>query len=74
MRLLPYSGAMKIMAIKTVREWGCEVVLVLALVDRLQGAEQLFRSEGIVNYQPVFTIRDFGVEVHASEHATTVPQ
>jgi orotate phosphoribosyltransferase len=68
------KGSSALKAIKAVRELECEVVLVLALVDRLQGAEQLFRSEGIVNYQPVFTIRDFGVEVHASEHATTVPQ
>ncbi|HJZ92353.1 MAG TPA: phosphoribosyltransferase family protein, partial [Gemmataceae bacterium] len=50
-------------AVDAVREAGCEVVLVLALVDRLQGAERLFRAHGIANYQAVFTIRDFGVEV-----------
>src|SRR5262245_4907587 len=53
-------------AVDAVREAGCEVVLVLALVDRLLGAEQLFRSHGIANYQAVFTIRDFGVEVDAA--------
>jgi orotate phosphoribosyltransferase len=58
-------------AIKAVRDIGCEVVAVLALVDRLQGAEELFKSLGITNYQPVFTIRDFGVEVESSNTAET---
>jgi orotate phosphoribosyltransferase len=50
-------------AIKQVREMECEVVRVLALVDRLQGAAEFFRNEGIADYQAIFTIRDFGVEV-----------
>lgn len=50
-------------AVQAVRQVGCEVVAVLALVDRLHGAEELFRSLGVGNYQAVFTIRDFGVEV-----------
>jgi orotate phosphoribosyltransferase len=49
-------------AVEAVRGIGCEVVAVLALVDRLQGAEALFRDLGVDNYKPVFTIRDFGVE------------
>jgi orotate phosphoribosyltransferase len=48
-------------AIKAVRELSCEVVLVLALVDRLEGAEAAIRADGIANYQAIFTIRDFGV-------------
>ena len=43
-------------------ELNCEVVMVLALVDRLRGAADLFRTNGFNNYQCVFTIRDFGVE------------
>ncbi|HEY7328984.1 MAG TPA: orotate phosphoribosyltransferase [Gemmataceae bacterium] len=50
-------------AIKEVREMGCEVVRVLALVDRLQGAAEFFKNEGIADYQAIFTIRDFGIEV-----------
>jgi len=50
-------------AIREVRQMGCEVVRVLALVDRLQGAAQFFKEEGIPDYQAVFTIRDFGVGV-----------
>ena len=57
------TGGSSIKAIKEVREMGCEVVLVLALVDRLQGAAKSFQDEGIANYQAIFTIRDFGVEV-----------
>ena len=55
------QGNSSLKAIREVKEMGCEVVQVLALVDRLQGAEELFRAEGIVNFQSVFTIRDFGV-------------
>ena len=48
-------------AVEAARELGCEVVMVLALVDRLQGAAELFRQHGIEHYGSVFTIRDFGV-------------
>ena len=54
-------GSSSVKAIQGVRARGCEVVLVLALVDRLCGAAQLFRENGVENYQSVFTIRDFGV-------------
>jgi len=57
------TGGSSIKAIREVREMGCEVVLVLALVDRLQGAAKSFQDEGIANYQAIFTIRDFGVSV-----------
>jgi orotate phosphoribosyltransferase len=63
------KGGSAVKAIKEVKDLDCEVVLVVALVDRLQGAEELFRAEGIEKYQPVFTIRDFGVGVDASEQA-----
>jgi orotate phosphoribosyltransferase len=54
-------GTSVIKAVQEVRNVGCEVVLALVLVDRLCGARELFRDEGIVNYQSVFTIRDFGI-------------
>jgi orotate phosphoribosyltransferase len=57
------KGSSALKAVKEVQNHGCEVVLVLAIVDRLQGAEELFREEGIGNYQSIFTIRDFGVDV-----------
>lgn len=56
------TGGSSVKAIDAVREAGCEVVQVLALVDRLQGAAKTFREQG-VEYRSVFTIRDFGVDV-----------
>jgi orotate phosphoribosyltransferase len=57
------SGGSALKAIEAVQAIGCQVVLVLALVDRLCGAAQLFRDHGIDNYQAIYTIEDFGVEV-----------
>jgi orotate phosphoribosyltransferase len=56
------KGQSAVKAVQEVKNMGCEVVLVLALVDRLQGAAECFRDEGIMNYRAVFTIRNFGVE------------
>jgi orotate phosphoribosyltransferase len=55
------QGGSSLKAVQAVREAGCEVVLVLALVDRLVGAEQRLREEGVPAYQAVFTVRDLGV-------------
>lgn len=56
-------GTSTIKAVTEVQKQGCRVVCVVALVDRLQGAAELFRRHGIEEYRPVFTIRQFGVEV-----------
>jgi orotate phosphoribosyltransferase len=56
-------GGSSVKAIEAVKQMGCEVVRVLALVDRLAGAEELFRSQGVTGYQPIFTVSDFGVKV-----------
>jgi orotate phosphoribosyltransferase len=55
------TGGSAIKAVETVQEAGCEVIEVLALVDRLQGAATAFQQLGI-NYQSIFTIKDFGVD------------
>jgi orotate phosphoribosyltransferase len=57
------KGTSAAKAVKAVQSIDCEVAAVVALVDRLQGAKELFESMKITNYQPIFTIRDFGVEV-----------
>jgi orotate phosphoribosyltransferase len=56
------EGGSSLKAIRAVKNMGCEVALVLAVVDRLRGAAEAFRAEGVVNYRSVFTIRDFGVQ------------
>jgi len=56
------KGMSALRAVEIVQKLGCEVVTVLALVDRLQGARELFQSHGIKNYRCVFTIKDFGID------------
>lgn len=57
------KGGSALKAAQAAREFGCEVALVLALVDRLQGARALFREHGLADYRRVFTIRQFGIDV-----------
>ena len=57
------KGGSTMKAVEAVRSLGCEVVLVLALVDRLRGAKALFLQNGITDFRCVFTIRDFGIDV-----------
>jgi orotate phosphoribosyltransferase len=61
------KGGSALKAAQAAREFGCEVALVLALVDRLQGARALLREHGLVNYRRVFTIRQFGIDVPDDE-------
>ncbi len=53
------KGESALKAVHAAREVGCEVALVLALVDRLAGARELFQQNGIDCYQAVFTIEQF---------------
>ena len=55
-------GTSSVKAIEGVKTLGCEVVLVMSLVDRLAGARELIQANGIKNYEAIFTIRDLGVE------------
>jgi orotate phosphoribosyltransferase len=61
------EGKSALKAVEGVRAHGCEVVQVLALVDRVQGAEALLRAHGVPNYRAVFTIRDLGVQGDAPD-------
>jgi orotate phosphoribosyltransferase len=63
------TGGSALKAVQAVRDIGCEVVQVIALVDRLQGAAAAFREAG-VEFRSVFTIRDFGVDVPDGAAAT----
>lgn len=60
------KGGSALKAIEAVEEIGCKVVAVIALVDRLQGARELFEKHGVENFLPIFTIRDFGIEIPTS--------
>ena len=63
------KGGSALKAVEAVRAVGCEVVQVLALVDRLAGGEELLRRAGVADYRAVFTIRDFGVGADEREPA-----
>jgi orotate phosphoribosyltransferase len=49
-----------VQAITAVEEAGAEVVAVICIVDRLEGARE--RLTPRYNFLPIFTIRDFGIE------------
>jgi orotate phosphoribosyltransferase len=66
------KGTSTLKAVNAVKAIGCKVVMVLAIVDRLRGAQELFQREGIDNFQSLFTIRDFGVAVDASKTTEAV--
>jgi orotate phosphoribosyltransferase len=55
------KGQSVIKAVVAVKQQGCRVPLVVTLVDRLGGAAQLFKEQGVEDYRPIFTIRDFGI-------------
>jgi orotate phosphoribosyltransferase len=67
------KGHSVIRAVEGVKTIGCKVVVVIALVDRLRGARELFRQHGIENYEPIFTVRDLGVRtnVHGSSESAS---
>lgn len=52
------SGSSVLRAVQVVRELGCEVVGVLTLLDRLQGARELLAKNGVENFSSVFTVQD----------------
>lgn len=54
------TGGSVVQAINEVEKAGGKVVTVVCIVDRLEGARELLAPKYL--YQPIFTIRDFGVE------------
>jgi orotate phosphoribosyltransferase len=68
------KGGSVIRAVAAVRAIECEVVQVLTLVDRMAGARELFRQHGIEAYQPIFTVRDLGVDPDVRRAAAVAPQ
>jgi orotate phosphoribosyltransferase len=54
------TGGSALQAFEEVSRAGAVVVAVLCIVDRLEGAREVFEPR--CAYRPLFTIRDFGVE------------
>ena len=59
------TGGSSLLAIDRVREFGAEVVQVLAIVDRLEGGAANFAERGIP-FHSLMTIADFGILPPAS--------
>jgi orotate phosphoribosyltransferase len=51
-------GGAVMKAVVAVRERNCKVLKVISIVDRLEGASETFRREGI-EFSPLFTTQDF---------------
>jgi orotate phosphoribosyltransferase len=51
------TGGSAMKAVQAVRGFGCQVGSVITLVDREQGARELFEKEGI-EFMPIFSIKD----------------
>jgi orotate phosphoribosyltransferase len=54
------TGGSAQQAVEAVEAAGASVAAVVCIVDRLQGAHELFSPK--FEYRPIFTIRDFGIE------------
>jgi orotate phosphoribosyltransferase len=55
------TGGSSFQAVDAVEAKGCKVALVIAVLDRLEGAAEAFAARGMPFY-PLLTIRDLGVE------------
>ncbi len=58
-------------AIRAVQKHQCEVVEVITIVDRLGGADEVFRNLGVAEYHAVFTINDL---MYAESNVARPPQ
>jgi orotate phosphoribosyltransferase len=52
------TGGSVMQAVDQARQFGCKVLKVISVVDRLEGAEETFRAAGI-EFEALFTWRDF---------------
>ena len=55
------TGGSSILAADRAKEFGLEVVLVLAIIDRMEGGRQNFEKQGYA-FQSLLTIADFGIK------------
>ncbi|MEY3457126.1 MAG: Orotate phosphoribosyltransferase, partial [Planctomycetota bacterium] len=55
------TGGSALQAIDRVQEFGCQVVHVVGIVDRLQGGAAAFAARGLP-FSSLLNIRDFGIE------------
>ncbi len=54
------TGGSSLLAIDRIQEFGCEVVQVVVIVDRMEGGAADFAARGL-NLKSLLTIEDFGI-------------
>lgn len=54
------TGSSSFKAIEALEEAGCEVVKVIAMVDRLQGGGEAFAARNY-KFEPIFTLKDLAI-------------
>ena len=54
------TGGSSLLAIDRIQEFGCEVVQVVGIVDRMQGGAANFAERGLP-FRSLLTIEDFGI-------------
>ena len=54
------TGGSSLLAVDRIQEFGCEVVQVLAIIDRMEGGSQNFAARNLP-FQSLLTIADFGI-------------
>ena len=55
------TGGSSLLAVDRVEEFGCEVVHVVGIVDRMQGGAENFAARNLP-FRSLLTIEDFGIE------------
>jgi orotate phosphoribosyltransferase len=55
------TGGSSILAVERVQEFGAEVVLVLTIIDRMEGGKENFAARNLP-FKSLLTIQDFGLE------------
>ena len=55
------TGGSSLLAVDRVIEYGCKVVLVVGIVDRLQGGAENFAKRDLP-FRTLLTVKDFGIE------------
>ena len=55
------TGGSSLLAVDRAQDFGCEVVCVVGIVDRLQGGAENFAARNLP-FHPLLTVRDLGVE------------
>lgn len=55
------TGGSSLKAVERVEEYGCKVVAVLGIVDRMEGGKAAFEERNL-SFQTLLTIQDFGID------------